>query len=72
MTTQLQDGKPTSFYLSALEMALLEHIQRQEGPRTSRSAIVAKMIVQDAKRRGISIDDVAPVTVSQTHSEQAA
>lgn len=72
MTTSLQDGRPTSFYLSALEIALLEHIQRAEGPRTSRSAIVAKMIMQDAERRGINVNDVAAVTATQPMSEQAA
>lgn len=59
MTTSIQGGKVTSFYLSELERKLLEHIHKQEGPRVSKSTIVAKMIVQDAERRGISINDVA-------------
>jgi hypothetical protein len=59
MTTLIQDGKPTSFYLSELERTLLEHIRIQEGHRTSKSAVIAKMIVQDAERRGININDVA-------------
>jgi hypothetical protein len=59
MTTPTQDGKPTSFYLSKLERTLLEHICSQEGPRTSRSDVVAKMIVQDAERRNIDVNAVA-------------
>lgn len=59
MTTLMQDGKPTSFYLSELERTLLEHIREQEGPRTSKSAVVAKMIVQDAERRNIDVNAVA-------------
>jgi hypothetical protein len=59
MTTPTQGGKPTSFYLSELERALLEHIRQQEGHRTSSSAVVAKMIVQDAERRNIDVNAVA-------------
>ena len=59
MTTLTQGGKPTSFYLSELERALLEHIRQQEGHRTSSSAVVAKMIVQDAERRNIDVNAVA-------------
>ncbi len=59
MTTLTQGGKPTSFYLSELERTLLEHIRKQEGPRTSNSALVAKMIVQDAERRNIDVNAVA-------------
>lgn len=59
MTASIQGGKVTSFYLSELERQLLEHISRQEGPRVSKSTIVAKMILQDAERRGIDINDVA-------------
>ena len=59
MTTLMQDGKPTSFYLSELERTLLEHIRIQEGPRVSKSTLVAKMIVQDAERRNIDVNAVA-------------
>ena len=59
MTTPTQGGKPTSFYLSELERALLEHIRQQEGHRTSSSAIVAYLIMQDAARRNIDINSVA-------------
>jgi DNA-binding response OmpR family regulator len=71
MTTPTQGGKPTSFYLSELEQALLEHIRRQEGHRTSKSAIVAKMIVQDAERRNIDIDEVA-LTLTAGQPAQAS
>ena len=59
MTTSIQGGKVTSFYLSELERTLLEHIRIQEGPRVSKSTLVAKMIVEDAERRNIDVNAVA-------------
>ena len=69
MTTSIQGGKVTSFYLSELERTLLEHIRNQEGPRVSRSTLVAKMIVQDAERRNIDVNAVAQtITANQPAS----
>lgn len=69
MTTSIQGGKVTSLYLSELERTLLEHIRNQEGPRVSRSTIIAKMIVQDAERRNIDVNAVAQtITANQPAS----
>lgn len=69
MTTSIQGGKVTSFYLSELERTLLEQIRNQEGPRVSKSTLVAKMIVQDAERRNIDVNAVAQtITANQPAS----
>lgn len=65
MAASIQGGKTTSFYLSDLECRLLDLIRMQEGPRVSKSTIIAKLIVTDAAQRGININEIAAATTIQ-------
>lgn len=66
MTTPTQEGSPTTLWLTPLERALLDKISEQEG-RTSKSAIMRKLIVEDCVRRNIDIN-----AVMLTAGQQAA
>lgn len=67
MTTSTQEGKPISTWLFDREIELLDRICEHEG-RTSRSAIMRKLIVKEAKHLNLG----TPETVNQVYSEQAA
>ncbi len=58
MTTPTDESKLMTLLVKPLERELLDLFCEQEG-RTSRSAIVRKMIHQEAERRGINVNDVA-------------
>ena len=58
MTTPTDESKMMTLLGKPLERELLDLFCEQDG-RSSRSAIVRKMIVQEAERRGININDVA-------------
>lgn len=58
MTTPTDESKLMTLLVKPLERELLDLFCEQDG-RSSRSAIVRKMIVQEAERRGININDVA-------------
>lgn len=58
MNTPTDESKMMTLLVKPLERELLDLFCEQDG-RSSRSAIVRKMIVQEAERRGININDVA-------------
>jgi hypothetical protein len=63
MTTPTDESKMMTLLVKPLERELLDLFCEQDG-RSSRSAIVRKMIVQEAERRGININDVAMTLTS--------
>ena len=58
MTTPTDESKMMTLLVKPLERELLDLFCEQDG-RSSRSAVVRKMIHQEAERRGINPNDVA-------------